>query len=98
MSVRNHKSVLDYKEGERIVVGNGLTVRVVEVQNNRIKLSADAPPRCDRAIRSHHQGGPGDVRARGSRAERLRKLLGLAGSWRRPIVATASQPHYHGSR
>jgi carbon storage regulator CsrA len=35
--------VLTRKLGERVVIGNGLTVTVVEVKGNRVRLAFDAP-------------------------------------------------------
>jgi carbon storage regulator len=36
--------VLSRKLGERIVIGNGVTVTVVEVKGSRVKLGFDGPP------------------------------------------------------
>lgn len=35
--------VLTRKAGEKVVIGNGITVTVVEVQGNRVRLAFDAP-------------------------------------------------------
>ena len=35
--------VLTRKPGEKVVIGNGITVTVVEVQGNRVRLAFDAP-------------------------------------------------------
>ena len=35
--------VLSRKPGEKVVVGNGITVTVVEVHGNRVRLAFDAP-------------------------------------------------------
>ena len=35
--------VLTRKPGEKVVIGNGITVTVVEVQGNRVRLGFDAP-------------------------------------------------------
>ncbi len=36
--------VLSRKRGEKIVIGNGVTVTVLEVQGGRVKLGIDAAP------------------------------------------------------
>ena len=35
--------VLSRKPGEKVVIGNGITVTVVEVQGNRVRVGIDAP-------------------------------------------------------
>jgi carbon storage regulator CsrA len=35
--------VLSRKPGEKVVIGNGITITVVEVQGNRVRLAFDAP-------------------------------------------------------
>jgi carbon storage regulator CsrA len=35
--------VLTRKPGEKIVIGNGITVKVVEVQGNRVRIGIGAP-------------------------------------------------------
>jgi carbon storage regulator len=35
--------VLTRKAGEKVVIGGGITVTVVEVQGNRVRLAFDAP-------------------------------------------------------
>jgi len=35
--------VLSRKLGEKVVIGNGITVTVVEVKGNRVRLAFDAP-------------------------------------------------------
>jgi carbon storage regulator CsrA len=35
--------VLSRKPGEKVVIGNGITVTVVEVRGNRVRLAFDAP-------------------------------------------------------
>ncbi len=35
--------VLSRKPGEKVVIGNGITVTVVEVQGKRVRLTFDAP-------------------------------------------------------
>jgi len=35
--------VLSRKPGEKVVIGNGITVTVVEVKGNRVRLGIDAP-------------------------------------------------------
>ena len=35
--------VLSRKVGEKIVIGNNITVSVVEVKGNRVRLAFDAP-------------------------------------------------------
>ena len=35
--------VLSRKPGEKVVIGNGITVTVVEVRGNRVRLALDAP-------------------------------------------------------
>jgi len=35
--------VLSRKSGEKVVIGNGITVTVVSVQGNRVKLAFEAP-------------------------------------------------------
>ena len=36
--------VLSRKNGQRIVVGDGLTITVLEVNKNRVRLGFDGPP------------------------------------------------------
>jgi carbon storage regulator len=35
--------VLTRKPGEKVVIGNGISVTVVEVQGNRVRLAFEAP-------------------------------------------------------
>ncbi len=35
--------VLTRKPGEKVVIGNGITVTVVQIQGNRVRLVFDAP-------------------------------------------------------
>jgi carbon storage regulator len=35
--------VLSRKPGEKVVIGNGITLTVVEVRGNRVRLGFDAP-------------------------------------------------------
>ena len=35
--------VLSRKPGEKVVIGNGITLTVVEVEGNRVRLGFDAP-------------------------------------------------------
>ena len=35
--------VLTRKPGEKVVIGNGITLTVVEVEGNRVRLGFDAP-------------------------------------------------------
>jgi carbon storage regulator len=35
--------VLSRKPGEKVVIGNGITLTVVEVQGNRVRLAFNAP-------------------------------------------------------
>jgi carbon storage regulator CsrA len=35
--------VLTRKPGEKIVIGNGITIKVVEVQGNRVRIGIGAP-------------------------------------------------------
>ena len=35
--------VLSRKPGEKVVIGNGITITVVEVAGNRVRLGIDAP-------------------------------------------------------
>jgi len=35
--------VLSRKPGEQVVIGNGITITVVEVRGNRVRLAFDAP-------------------------------------------------------
>jgi carbon storage regulator CsrA len=35
--------VLSRKPGEKVVIGNGITLTVVEVKGNRVRLAFDAP-------------------------------------------------------
>ena len=35
--------VLSRKPGEKVVIGNGITLTVVEVRGNRVRLAFDAP-------------------------------------------------------
>jgi carbon storage regulator CsrA len=35
--------VLSRKPSEKVVIGNGITITVVEVQGNRVRLAFDAP-------------------------------------------------------
>jgi carbon storage regulator CsrA len=42
-SRRNDMLVLSRKAGEKVVIGNGITLTVVEVKGNRVRLALDAP-------------------------------------------------------
>jgi carbon storage regulator len=42
-SRRSAVLVLSRKPGEKVVIGNGVTVTVVEVRGNRVRLAFDAP-------------------------------------------------------
>ena len=35
--------VLSRKPGEKVVIGNGITITLVEVQGNRVRVGIDAP-------------------------------------------------------
>jgi carbon storage regulator len=37
--------VLSRKPGEKVVIGNGITITVVEVKGNRVRVGIDAPDR-----------------------------------------------------
>jgi carbon storage regulator len=54
---------LSRKPGERIVIGNGITLTVVEVRGNRVRLAFDAPEqvRILRAELACRQGEPLDA-------------------------------------
>ena len=48
--------VLTRKTGEKVVIGGGITVTVVEVQGNRVRLAFDAPDQV-RILRAELLGG-----------------------------------------
>jgi carbon storage regulator len=51
--------VLCRKPGEQVVIGNGITLTVVEVQGNRVRLAFDAPAQC-RILRAELACGQDD--------------------------------------
>jgi carbon storage regulator len=55
--------VLSRKPGEQVVLGNGITLTVVEVRGDRVRLAFDAPDqvRILRAELACRQGEPLDV-------------------------------------
>jgi carbon storage regulator len=55
--------VLSRKRGEQVVLGNGITLTVVEVKGNRVRLAFDAPDqvRILRAELACRQGEPLDA-------------------------------------
>jgi carbon storage regulator len=55
--------VLSRKPGEQVVLGNGITLTVVEVRGNRVRLAFDAPDqvRILRAELARRQGEPLDA-------------------------------------
>ena len=55
--------VLTRKPGEKVVIGNGITLTVVEVRGDRVQLSFDAPDqvRILRAELACRQGEPLDA-------------------------------------
>ena len=58
--------VLSRKQGQRIVVGNGITVTVVSVRGSRVKLGFDGPAEIPihREEVQHRLGGiPAEVQA-----------------------------------
>ena len=48
--------VLSRKPGEKVVIGNGITLTVVEVEGNRVRLGFDAPDQV-RILRAELLGG-----------------------------------------
>jgi carbon storage regulator len=60
--------VLSRKPGEKVVIGNGITVTVVGVKGNRVRLAFDAPDqvRILRAELACWQDGPLDADLDGS--------------------------------
>ena len=54
---------LSRKPGEQVVIGNGITLTVVEVKGNRVRLAFDAPEqvRILRAELACRQGEPLDA-------------------------------------
>jgi carbon storage regulator len=54
---------LSRKPGEQVVIGNDITLTVVEVKGNRVRLAFDAPDqvRILRAELACRQGGPLDA-------------------------------------
>jgi carbon storage regulator len=54
---------LSRKPGEQVVIGNGITLTVVEVKGNRVRLAFDAPDqvRILRAELARRQGEPFDA-------------------------------------
>ena len=54
---------LSRKPGEKVVIGNGITLTVVEVQGDRVRLAFDAPDqvRILRAELAGRQGEPLDA-------------------------------------
>ena len=72
--------VLSRKPGEQVVLGNGITLTVVEVSGDRVRLAFDAPEqvrilRAELACRqsepldAHLDGRPGSPRAAASALE-----------------------------
>jgi carbon storage regulator len=51
---------LSRKPGEKVVIGNGITLTVVEIRRDRVRLAFDAPAqvRILRAELACRQGGP----------------------------------------
>jgi carbon storage regulator len=54
---------LSRKPGEKVVIGNGITLTVVEARGGRVRLAFDAPEqvRILRAELASRQGGPPDA-------------------------------------
>jgi carbon storage regulator len=71
--------ILSRKPGEKVVIGNGITLTVVEVQGNRVRLSFDAPEqvRILRAELAHRQGEPLDADLDGRPGESRAAASGL---------------------
>ena len=55
--------VLNRKLGERVVIGDGITITVVEVRRDRVRLGIDAPEqvRILRAELACRQAGPAEL-------------------------------------
>ena len=55
--------VLSRKPGEQVVLGNGITLTVVEVRGDRVRLAFDAPAQVGirRAELAHRPGEPPDA-------------------------------------
>ena len=55
--------VLSRKPGEKVVIGNGITLTVVEIRRDRVRLAFDAPDqvRILRAELARRQGEPLDA-------------------------------------
>jgi carbon storage regulator len=51
--------VLSRKPGEQVVLGNGITLTVVEVRGGRVRLAFDAPDPV-RILRAELAGRPGE--------------------------------------
>ncbi len=51
--------VLSRKPGEKIVLGNGITLTVIEVRGKRVRLAFDAPDHVC-ILRAELGGGPAD--------------------------------------
>jgi len=52
--------VLSRKPGEQVVLGDGITLTVVEVKGNRVRLAFDAPDRV-RVLRAELAGRQGEL-------------------------------------
>lgn len=50
--------VLSRKPGEKVIIGNGVTVTVLGVLGNRVRVGIDAPAQV-RILRGELAGGPG---------------------------------------
>ena len=50
---------LSRKPGEKVVIGNGITLTVVEVRGDRVRLAFDAPEQV-RILRAERAGRPGE--------------------------------------
>src|SRR5262249_28189243 len=81
---RSDMLVLSRKPGEQVVLGNGITLTVVEVRGDRVRLAFDAPDhvRILRAELACRRGAPLDAALGGRRGSK-----GAAASdrgWKRP--------------
>ncbi len=52
--------VLSRKPGEKVIIGNGVTVTVLGVLGNRVRVGIDAPGQV-RIRRAELAGGPGET-------------------------------------